>query len=81
MVAVPESLLAERRRIGADRRDEMWDGLLHMVQPGIGPATVAQRGPQRGLRTARPAQGSRAPRGAGVFRAPDDYRGRVRISG
>jgi Uma2 family endonuclease len=31
MLQVPESLLAERRRLGADRWDEMWDGVLHMV--------------------------------------------------
>lgn len=28
---VPESLLEERRRAGADVRDEMWNGVLHMI--------------------------------------------------
>lgn len=28
---VPQSLLDERRRTGADRWDEMWDGVLHMT--------------------------------------------------
>lgn len=33
MLEVPPDLLAERRRCGADRWDEMWDGVLHMVPP------------------------------------------------
>jgi Uma2 family endonuclease len=33
MLDVPPDLLAERRRLGLDRRDEMWDGELHMVPP------------------------------------------------
>lgn len=31
VLEVPEELLAERRRTGADRRDEVWNGVLHMV--------------------------------------------------
>jgi Uma2 family endonuclease len=30
LVEVPESLLAERARLGLDIRDEMWEGVLHM---------------------------------------------------
>jgi Uma2 family endonuclease len=30
---IPDELLEERRRLGLDRRDEMWDGVLHMVPP------------------------------------------------
>lgn len=33
LVEVPESLLAERRRTGADRFSEVWDGELHMSPP------------------------------------------------
>ncbi|MGQ0468036.1 MAG: Uma2 family endonuclease [Sporichthyaceae bacterium] len=33
ILEVPESMLAERRRLGLDVRDEMWDGELHMVPP------------------------------------------------
>jgi len=33
LLEVPEELLAERRRSGADRRDEVWDGVIHMVPP------------------------------------------------
>jgi len=28
-----ERLLEERRRVGADRRDEVWQGVLHMIPP------------------------------------------------
>ena len=28
---VPEYMLWERRRTGADRWDEMWEGVLHMA--------------------------------------------------
>src|SRR5512142_586587 len=36
ILEVPEHWLEERRRAGADRRDEVWDGVLHMVpQPGF----------------------------------------------
>jgi Uma2 family endonuclease len=31
MLEVPEHLLQERRRLGHDIRDEMWEGVLHMV--------------------------------------------------
>ena len=30
-LVVPEDVLAERHRRGADRHDEVWDGVLHMV--------------------------------------------------
>ena len=33
MLRAPEGLLSERRRTGADRWDEVWEGVLHMVPP------------------------------------------------
>lgn len=30
---VPDELIEERRRLGFDRRDEMWAGVLHLVPP------------------------------------------------
>lgn len=33
MLDVPAALLEERRRTGADRWDEVWEGVLHMVPP------------------------------------------------
>jgi Uma2 family endonuclease len=32
-IGVPESFLEERRRLGHDKRDELWEGVLHMVPP------------------------------------------------
>ena len=32
-LGVPESFLEERRRLGLDVRDELWEGVLHMVPP------------------------------------------------
>lgn len=37
LLEVPEAMLAERRRLGHDKRDEMWDSVLHMVPPPGGP--------------------------------------------
>ena len=34
---VPPEVLAERRRLGIDGRDEVWDGVIHMVPPASGP--------------------------------------------
>jgi Uma2 family endonuclease len=31
---MPEVQIAERRRLGLDKQDEMWDGVLHMNLPG-----------------------------------------------
>jgi hypothetical protein len=33
-VVMPEVLIAERRRLGLDKQDEMWDGVLHINLPG-----------------------------------------------
>jgi Uma2 family endonuclease len=44
MLEVPEHFLAERRRLGHDRFDEMWEGVLHMVPPpGSGHQSLAAR--------------------------------------
>jgi Uma2 family endonuclease len=32
-IDVPEAFLEERRRLGHDRKDELWEGVLHMVPP------------------------------------------------
>lgn len=33
---VPEAFLAERERLGHDKKDEVWEGVLHMVPPPSG---------------------------------------------
>lgn len=30
---IPEEILEERRRLGHDKKDECWDGVIHMVPP------------------------------------------------
>jgi len=32
-IGVPESFLEERHRLGLDKKDELWEGVLHMVPP------------------------------------------------
>ena len=36
-IDVPESFLKERHRLGHDKKDELWEGVLHMVPPPSGP--------------------------------------------
>jgi Uma2 family endonuclease len=70
----PQHMLDERRRLGLDGRDEMWDGVLHMVPPagdrhqGLGAAflvAVAPLAESRGLVSRYET---------GLFHADDDYR-------
>lgn len=74
MLSVPESLLEERRRSGADGRDEMWEGVLHMVPPPKGLhqrlncALIVAFGP---LAQARDLVGQVE---GGLWRQGDDYR-------
>jgi len=37
MLDAPKDMLDERRRLGLDGRDEMWNGVLHVVPPAGGP--------------------------------------------
>lgn len=74
MLEAPESMLDERRRLGLDGRDEMWDGVLHMAPPPGGPhqrtgakllAVLLPLAERRGLHTHYEA---------GLFRTEQDYR-------
>ncbi len=74
MLDVPESLLDERRRLGLDVFDEVWEGVLHMVPP---PSGDHQR---LGTRlvvivlAAAERRGLVASHETGLFAADDDYR-------
>lgn len=74
MLDVPESLLEERRLIGADKFDELWEGVLHMVPPASGHHQRLSTdlclilGPLARQRGLVPALES------GLFRDSDDYR-------
>lgn len=32
-IGVPDRFLEERHRLGHDKQDELWEGVLHMVPP------------------------------------------------
>jgi hypothetical protein len=67
-------LLDRRRRWGADRWDEMWDGVLHVVPM---PSGVMQRFNTNLFETLAPlakAKGLRPRYTLGLFRTEDDYR-------
>jgi Uma2 family endonuclease len=69
-----QAMLDERRRLGLDGRDEMWDGVLHMVPPAGGPH---QRFGTRFVMTVGPLAERRGlvPHvETGLFRTSDDYR-------
>lgn len=74
LLDVPESVLQDRRRRGLDKRDELWDGVLHMVPPAselhqrVGAELLMVLGAQARRR------GLRAYYETGLFRTGDDYR-------
>lgn len=80
MLEVPEQLLADRRRFGHDKRDEVWEGVLHMVpSPGTGHqrrarqllfalAGIAER---RGLEVLYETSVFDPPEGLNNYRVPD----------
>ena len=70
----PQQLLAERRRLGLDGRDEMWEGELHMVPP---PEFRHQRRESRLLRTLGPVAdgaGLEVVAETGLYAAEDSWR-------
>jgi Uma2 family endonuclease len=74
MLDAPQAMLDERRRLGHDVRDEMWDGVLHMVPP---PGGAHQHFGATFLMLVGPvalARGLRAQYETGLFRTATDYR-------
>jgi Uma2 family endonuclease len=74
LLEVDEAWLGERQRLGLDRFDEMWEGVLHMVPPPKGrhqylafELGTELRGPARRV-------GCHVAVQIGVFAAADDYR-------
>lgn len=71
---VPEAMLAERRRLGLDGRDEMWDGVVHVVPPAggrdqrFGSRLLIALGPLAEQLGLVPSYAT------GLFRSADDYR-------
>lgn len=74
LLEVPEAMLAERRRLGLDGRDEMWNKVLHMVPP---PGSPHQRLGSQLLLVLAPlaeSHGLVPSYETGLFRADEDYR-------
>lgn len=80
MLEVPEHLLAERRRTGADKRDEVWAGVLHMVPtPGTSHQRIARQlllvlvriAERRGLEVLYETSVFDPPEGVKDYRVPD----------
>lgn len=68
MLEVPEHLLEERRRLGHDVWDEMWEGVLHMVPPPSGWHQVLAHRLGLALDAAAKARGLVGSHETGVFR-------------
>jgi Uma2 family endonuclease len=74
MLDVPESLLDERRRLGLDVFDEVWEGVLHMVPPPSGEHQRLGSKLTAVLLAAADRRGLVASHETGLFAADDDYR-------
>jgi Uma2 family endonuclease len=74
LVDAPESLLEERRSLGLDVFDEVWEGVLHMVPPPGGPHQRLGMCLARALGPAADRQGLFLSHETGLFAAADDYR-------
>jgi Uma2 family endonuclease len=78
-VEVPQHVLDERRRLGLDHRDEVWEGTLHMVPPASSSHGEVQAGLAWALTAAARARGWKVLNEPGVFDPgwPDDGNYRV----
>jgi Uma2 family endonuclease len=74
MLDVPESLLDERRRLGLDVFDEVWEGVLHMVPPPSGEHQRLELELGSVFLSAAKRRGLIASNETGLFAADDDYR-------
>jgi Uma2 family endonuclease len=74
LLDVDEPLIAERERLGLDRFDEMWEGVLHVVPPPKGRHQDLATDLAAELRAAARRARCRVSVQKGVFATPDDYR-------
>jgi Uma2 family endonuclease len=74
MLDVPESLLDERRRLGLDVFDEVWEGVLHMLPPPSGEHQILESRMIATLIGVADQRGLVASVETGLFAADDDYR-------
>jgi Uma2 family endonuclease len=72
---VPSKFLEERRRLGHDRKDELWDGVLHMVPPGSFAHAFVIKELVFALEVVARYRGMRAyPSELGIYDGDDNYR-------
>jgi len=74
VLEVDERMIAERHRLGQDKRDEMWKGVLHMVPPASRRHQKLETALWAVLIPAAKAHGLDLQVETGVFAAADDYR-------
>ena len=74
MRAVDERSLAERHRLGLDKRDEMWKGVLHVVPPASQRHQSIESNLLVALWPAARRRSLRVQVETGVFAESDDYR-------
>lgn len=74
MLEAPQAMLDERRRLGQDKRDEVWDGVLYIVPP---PGDAHQEFSYLFMKVVGPLAEARGllPRSEpGLYRTEADYR-------
>ncbi len=74
MLDAPQSLLDERRRDGLDVRDEMWEGVLHMVPPPMDVYQGLNGDFHFVVRPLAERRGLVCRMETGLFRTDDDYK-------
>lgn len=74
LLSVPPAMLEERRRLGIDGRDEMWDGVVHVVPPAGDAQQEVQSDLFPVLQPLAKARGLVARFETGLYRATDDYK-------
>lgn len=74
LLDAPQAMLDERRRLGHDVRDEMWDGVLHVVPPPGGPHQRLNTELVLVLGRLAKSRGLIPHMETGLFRGLEDYR-------
>lgn len=74
VLEIDERMLAGRHRLGLDKWDEMWEGVLHVVPPASERHQSIEAELIFALRTAAKRRGWKVRTDVGVFAADDDYR-------
>jgi Uma2 family endonuclease len=74
LLEVDERMLAERQRLGHDKWDEMWEGVLHMVPPASQRHQKLEVELAVALRPSARRHGWSVTTDTGVFASDDDYR-------